>query len=90
MSLINEPSPVAFIDNMPLPKAEDSMTAVQKYWYNKGHEDGRNIALPIKTLTDAEIDEIAEKHTTYDGWDEVYDVDVNGFARAILRKAQEK
>jgi hypothetical protein len=62
--------------------------------YEKGRDDyccngdcnqGRNCPLRIKTLTDEEIDnlimDVAEKPTNEDLFD---------FARAILKKAQEK
>jgi len=49
---------------------------------------------PAKTLTDAEIEEIAEQYKDVDYTlldEEPFDVfDHRGFARAILRKAQEK
>ena len=41
---------------------------------------------PAKTLTDEEIDELAEYH----GIDSLYETGRLDFARAILRKAQEK
>jgi len=53
--------------------------------YNKGHEDGRNIALPIKTLADEEIDSIWSEMS--EQCDEEF-IDMKQFARAILRKAQ--
>ena len=55
--------------------------------YNKGHEDGRNIALPIKTLADEEIDSIWSEMS--EQCDEEF-IDMKQFARAILRKASEK
>jgi hypothetical protein len=64
---------------------EHDLGIAEAIGFDKGYA-----AAQAKTLTDEEIDEIAEKHTTYDGWDEVYDVDVIGFARAIMDKAQEK
>jgi hypothetical protein len=51
-------------------------------------EGGYTIPLythPAKTLTDEEIKELSEKHLDMDWQTEVID-----FARAILRKAQEK
>ena len=61
----NEPSAFSFIDNIPLPKAEDSMTAVQKYWYNKGHEHGRALAVynrPKVEALEAEIKQLKERN----------------------------
>ena len=51
MSLINEPSPLAFADNLPLPTPENIMNPVQRYWYNRGHEDGRKL-VAVKEITD--------------------------------------
>lgn len=51
--IVNEPSPLAFADKLPLPKAEDCMTAEQKYWYNKGHEDGRALTTYNKPRVEA-------------------------------------
>jgi hypothetical protein len=59
--------------------------------YEKGRDDyccngncnqGRDCPLRTKTLTDAEIGELIGQYSHYENWE--------GFARAILRKAQEK
>jgi hypothetical protein len=58
----------------------------QLYFYNKGFNDCLAKCLdapPAKTLTDEEIDDIGREHLT-DGDGAIE------FARAILRKAQEK
>jgi phosphodiesterase/alkaline phosphatase D-like protein len=83
MSLVNEPSPFAFVDNIPLPTIESAMTAEQKYWYNLGHEHGRNLAIPQKTkpLSDEEINDIRYKIEVKEGWE-------LEFARAIEAKVR--
>jgi len=59
--------------------------------YEKGRDDyccngdcnqGRTCPLRTKTLTDEEIGELIGRYSHYENWE--------GFARAILRKAQEK
>ncbi len=55
---VNEPSPLSFADKLTLPKVEDSMTAEQKYWYNKGHEDGLALTAYNKPRVEALESEI--------------------------------
>ena len=53
---------------------------------------GRGIPLyihPAKTLTDEEILKLYVNNSTYDNDQKLF-IDIYGFARAILRKAQEK
>jgi len=49
---------------------------------NHDCNQGRDCPLRTKTLTDAEIGELIGQYSHYENWE--------GFARAILRKAQEK
>ncbi|MBU3551399.1 hypothetical protein [Polynucleobacter sp. MWH-Berg-3C6] len=51
MSFIDKPSPLNFLNTLPLPTAENTMSAEQKYWYNRGHDDGRRLAV-VKELND--------------------------------------
>jgi len=44
---------------------------------------------PVKTLTDEEILKLYVNNSTYDNDQKLF-IDIYGFARAILRKAQEK
>jgi hypothetical protein len=79
---------------------EKQIEAIKTLYYNRGHEDGRNIALPAKTLTDEEILDICIVGGFYDRIDDPFfdkktgawslDEDLIEFARAILRKASEK
>lgn len=55
MSLIDEPSAMAFADSLPLPTIENIMNPIQRYWYNKGHEDGRKLSTAILTFASEEI-----------------------------------
>ena len=61
----------------------------QLYFYNKGFNDCLAKGLdahPVKELTDEEIEQLAEYH----GIDSLYGTGRVDFAKAILRKAQEK
>lgn len=82
---IDEPSAFAFTDNLSLPTAENTMNAVQRYWYNRGHEDGRKLT-SAKELTDE------EKWEVFINLARSPDLraDIIRFADSILRKAKEK
>ena len=43
-----------------------------------------------KTLTDEEIDQVVDEVWKANPWSDVEGLDINAFARAILRKASEK
>jgi hypothetical protein len=45
---------------------------------------------PVKELTDEEIDQVVDEVWKANPWSDVEGLDINAFARAILRKAQEK
>ena len=45
--------------------------------------------VPAKTLTDEEIDQVVDEVWKANPWSDVEGLDINAFARAILRKAQE-
>ncbi len=59
---------------------------VSKYWYNKGHEDGRKLAV-VNTLTEARILKVIEKTHFADGY---LNANLIKFAEAILKEAGEK
>ena len=70
---------------------------MKSIWYQADQDSPNAIPLythPVKELTDEEIEEIAEEFKDVDYTlddEEAFDVfNHRGFARAILRKAQEK
>jgi hypothetical protein len=77
--------PVAWIDE------ETGCFVYSQYDYEDLDEHGKDGLIPlythpVKELTDEEIQELAEYH----GIDSLYETGRLDFARAILRKAQEK
>jgi hypothetical protein len=76
--LIND-EPVAWIPKgMTLAKPKDLTDCIPLYTH------------PAKTLTDEEIKELEKNYFTYDDWTREWSIKPLDFARAILRKAQEK
>jgi len=59
---------------------------VSKYWYNKGHEDGRKLAV-VNTLTQARILKVIRQTSFADGY---LNDNLIRFAGAILKEASEK
>ena len=59
---------------------------VSKYWYNKGHEDGRKL-VTVNTLTVDEIMLVIRQTSFADGY---LNDNLIRFARAILLRASEK
>jgi hypothetical protein len=74
--------PVAWMQstNKELPDGYECMQSVGFYKVND--DDIPLYTHPAKTLTDEEIGELIGQYSHYENWE--------GFARAILRKAQEK
>lgn len=64
--------------------AENFMNAEQKYWYNKGHEDGRNLCLiKERMLTNEDIKNRYFKFCESSGT-------LQDFKRAILGEESDK
>ena len=74
----------AFSDELPPDDAYDEGTLTPLYTHP--HSDK---SVKAKTLTDEEILKLYVNNSTYDNDQKLF-IDIYGFAKAILRKAQEK